>query len=241
MAIRSHETPVFPRPPESIKLVNSFEELASTPFQGRVNAFCWPRVLDGDFAEVVKTLGPGEGITSLDDSILKNLRVSLSGRLAINKMLEDKLLLANLALDPVLNCIYAYSPDEDASPVRTDVFSFHVDSAPVEAETWLCTYHGAPSEGLCNEEAIRRIDIPSTRAELLQIHGGPDDEKFDLFLSENCYDLHYAPLPGAIPYSFGVGNLWRISIAYPGSPVLPCIHRAPRSGITDPPRLLLIS
>ena len=89
--------------------------------------------------------------------------------------------------------------------------------------------------------AVRRVDVPATRAELLKIHGGPDDESFVRYLSDNCFDLHYAPTPGTEPYSFGLGNLWRIAIAHPGSPVLPCIHKAPSTLPGAPPRLLLIS
>jgi hypothetical protein len=97
-----------------------------------------------------------------------------------------------------------------------------------------------PSEGLRNEEARRRVDVPETRAELLKLHGGEDNDAFREFLQENCYDLHYAPVPEARPYLFGVGNLRRIAVDWPGSPVPPCIHRAPE---TQPgqPRLLLIS
>ena len=226
---------------DCIKVVHSFEELASSPFENGINAFCWPRLLVGDFAEVVQKLGPGHGLTNLEDDQLRRMDVSASGRAAINRMLEDKSLLTDRGLDPVLNCIYGYPPDDESAPLSTDVFSFHVDSAPVEAETWLCTYHGAASEGLRNEEAVRHVDIPSTRAELLKIHGGPDDDGFVEFLSENCFDLHYSALPGACPYPFGVGNVWRIAVAFPGSPVSPCIHRAPRCGVGDPPRLLLIS
>ncbi|RYZ84966.1 MAG: hypothetical protein EOP06_17110 [Proteobacteria bacterium] len=86
-----------------------------------------------------------------------------------------------------------------------------------------------------------KADIPEIRAELLCLHGGPDDDSFRDFLSENCYDLHYAPLPHAKPYSFGIGNLWRISTDWPGSPVLPCVHRAPETREGDAVRLLLIS
>jgi hypothetical protein len=143
-----------------------------------------------------------------------------------------------LGLDPVLNCIHAYPSDDADAPISTDVFSFHVDSAPIQSETWLCTYWGASSEGLLNSEAVRRVDIPSTRAELLELYGGCDDEGFCEFLSENCYDLHYAALADSEPYPFGIANLWRIAVQYPGCPVPPCIHRAPR---TDSPRLLLIS
>ncbi|HEX2751325.1 MAG TPA: hypothetical protein VHM91_25170, partial [Verrucomicrobiales bacterium] len=104
-----------------------------------------------------------------------------------------------------------------------------------------CTYHGPSSEGLPNEEALRRVDIPEIRAELLRLFGGEDDEAFHEYLSENSYDLHYAPLPHAHPYTFGAGNLWRIATLWPGSPVLPCIHRAPSTEPSQPPRLLLIS
>jgi hypothetical protein len=58
-------------------------------------------------------------------------------------------------------------------------------------------------------------------------------------LNDNCY-LHYASIPLAQPFRFGVGNLWSIAIAYPGSPVPPCIHRAPET-LPGQPRLLLIS
>jgi hypothetical protein len=156
-------------------------------------------------------------------------------------MLEDQRLLRAHQLDPVLNCIAGYPRDEEPGPVVTDVFSFHADSAPVPADTWLCTYHGPASEGLRNEEAQRRVDLPATRAELLKLFGGQDDADFREFLREHCYDLHYAPLPNAQPYSFGVGNLWRIAVEYPDSPVPPCIHRAPATQPGDAPRLLLIS
>jgi hypothetical protein len=224
-----------------IKLVKSFEELITTPFAGDANALCWPRTLRGDFSEVVKLLAVGEGITTLDDARLQSLPVSAAGQVAIDILLEDQRRLRDHGLDPVLDCVNGYPPNEDPGPVRTDVCSFHVDSATVEADTWLCTYHGLSSEGLRNDEALRRVDIPETRAALLKLFGGEDDDSFREFLNENCYDLHYVPVPQARPFSFGVGNLWRIAVDYPGSPVPPCIHRAPDPIPGQPPRLLLIS
>ncbi len=224
-----------------IKRVRSFEELVAAHFADGVNALCWERTLSGDFGEVVERLGvTEEGITALDESRLRGLRLGARGKAAVDVMLEDLRLLRAQNRDPVLNCIHGYPRDEEAGPVSTDVFSFHADSAPVEADTWLCTYHGLPSEGLRNEEARRRVDVPGTRAELLQLYGGEDNDAFREFLQENCYDLHYAPVPAARPFSFGVGNLWRIAVDWPGSPVPPCIHRAPD---TQPgqPRLMLIS
>lgn len=221
--------------------MKSFDELVTTPFADGINALCWERALAGDFGEVAERLGRGEGIMALEEERLLTLPVDAAGRVAVEAMLGDLRLLRDRGLDPVLNRIDCYPRDENPGPVATDVFSFHADSAPVEADTWLCTYHGAPSEGLSNEDARQRVAVPETRAELLKVFGGADDAAFAEFLSENCYDLHYAPLPHARPFSFGVGHLWRIACDYPGSPVPPCIHRAPTTLPGQPARLLLIS
>ena len=233
----------FRLPPDydRIQRVDSFAELVRTPFSNGVNALCWPRVLPGDFGEVVRLLGEGDGVVSLQEERLRKLPVGVSGRVATGVLLEDLRMLREVERDPVLNCIYAYPRDDDGGPVRTDVFSFHADSAPVEADTWLCTYHGASSEGLRNSEARRRVDLPGTRAELLDGFGGEEGDAFREYLSEQCYDLHYAAMAGARPFSFGVGHLWRIAVEWPGSAVPPCIHRAPETGPGEPPRLLLIS
>lgn len=223
-----------------IKRVSSFQELVTTPLAGGVNALCWERTLLGDFSEVVQALGVTEGVTPIDEAQLRELPVSLAGRTAIELLLEDQRLLREHGAAPVLNCFLSYPREEDPLVVPTDVYSFHADSAPVEADTFLCTYHGAPSEGLRNEDALSRVDIPATRAELLKLFGGEDNAAFREFLTENCYDLHYAPAPSAQPFSFGVGNLWRIATDWPGSPVPPCIHRAPDNLPGQPPRLLLI-
>jgi hypothetical protein len=246
--------------------VDSFEELAAARFTDGVNALCWERKLPGDFGEVVNALETGEGscsdlligqdlspvlarhssrnrgedgIVTVDEVRLRGLRLGAEGKAAVEVILEDLRRLRELERDPVLNCIHGYPRDEEAGPVATDVFSFHADSAPVEADTWLCTYHGSPSEGLSNEEALRRVDVPETRAELLKQYGGADDAGFAEFLHEHCYDLHYAALTGARPYSFGVFNLWRIAVDWPGSPVPPCVHRAPAT-IAGEPRLMVI-
>jgi len=221
--------------------VASFEELVSTRFEDGINALCWERALPGNFAEVVGKLAVGEGITTIEDESLLELSVSPAGRLAVEMLLADQRLLRGLDLDPVLDCIQSCLRDQTGAPVATDVYSFHADSATVEADTYLCTYHGPSSEGLRNDEAARRVDIPQTRAQLLALFGGGDGPEFREFLNENCFDLHYAPVPGARPFAFGVGNLWRIAVEYPGSPVPPCIHRAPETRPGDTPRLLLLS
>ena len=224
-----------------IRGVGSFEELMATPFADGVNALCWERSLVGDFSEVVAKLSAVRGITTLEEEELLQLELSDAGKAAVKAMLGDQQLLREHGLDPVLDCVNGYLAVEDDSPVRTDVCSFHADSATALAETFLCTYFGASSEGLSNEDAVRRVDIPETRAALLSLYGGEDDEGFLDFLSENCFDLHYAAKPEAKPWQFGVGNLWRIAVQYPGSPVSPCIHRAPDPVEGRPPRLLLLS
>ncbi len=233
----------FPLPSaySRIKLVHSFHELVTTPFEDGVNALCWARSLPGDFSEVVTRLAISGGITTLDEERLEGLTLSGAGRVAVGILLEDLRLLREHGLSPILDCIQSYPREEEPGAVRTDVYSFHADSATEEADTWLCTYHGPSSEGLRNEEAQRRVDVPETRAELLEEYGGEDDENFLEYLSDNCYDLHYAPAGQAQPFSFGHGNLWRIAVDYPGCPVPPCIHRAPETLPGQPPRLLLIS
>jgi hypothetical protein len=240
-----------------IKLVHSFQALLDTPLTDGVNALCWQRDLPGDFNEVVASLprrdglgalgasaaqdGSGSGITPIKAAQLKRLRLSEAGRMAADIMHADLRLLQRHGQQPSLDRIDAYARDRPTASIATDVHSFHVDSAPQAACTWLCAYTGAASQGLRNDQAQKHIDIPATRAALLQAFGGADDEAFLDFLSEHCYDLHYAPLPQAKPFDFGLGNLWKIAIEYPGNPVPPCIHRAPESLPGLGPRLLLIA
>lgn len=225
--------PVYDR----VQIVSSFEELVSTRFCGGVNALCWRRSLPGDFGEIVKQLACGKGINAIEEPALLALSLSDAGKIARDILIADQRILRAHGLEPALNCIDGYDAI-DSGPLPRDVTSFHVDSATAEVDTYLCSYYGACSEGLRNEEAQRRVDIPETRSKLLELYGGKDDASFAEFLIENFYDLHYAPLPHARPYSFGRGNLWRIATAHPGSDVPPCIHRAP---VSQTPRLLLIS
>jgi hypothetical protein len=231
----------LPRDYPRIKVVNSFDELVTTQFGNGINALCWQRTLPGNFDEVVARLGADEEITTLDDARLNSLGLSIDGSVAREILLQDQQLLRDAGLSPILDCIRGYPRDEDPGVVPIDVYSFHADSATVETDTYLCSYTEAASEGLRNEEAVRHVDIPETRAALLKAFGGEDNSEFIEFLNENCYDLHYAPVGQARPFSFGFGNLWRIAVEYPGSPVPPCIHRAPKTVPGRPPRLLLIS
>lgn len=222
-----------------IMIVDSFDALVAARLGPVVNAVCWPRALDGDFGAVAQCLAGEEDIVSLDEDALLSLRPQLSesGWQAAEIMIADLRRMAALGLQPSLECVPRYARDTDAI-VPTDVYSFHADRATVQADTYLCSYNDASSEGLRNEDAIRRIDMPETRAQLL---AACRDEDFNAFVREHCYDLHYAARAGALPFCFGIGNLWRLAIEYPGCPVAPCIHRAPETVAGRPPRLLLIS
>ncbi len=208
-------TPSFELPPgySRVGVVGSFEELVSSRFDKGVNALCWPRKLAGDFGEIAGHFAEddGSGLTSLDEAHLGALSLSPEGIIARDILIQDLRLLRSRDLDPTLNCIQGYPRDDEACPVRTDVYSFHVDQAPIEADTYLCSYYGPCSEGLRNDQAIRRVDMPETRAALLELYGGADDDGFRDFLKEEHYDLHYAPLADASPFASGVGHLWRIA------------------------------
>lgn len=227
--------------PPCVKLVGSFHELVNTPLRDSINALCWPRELPGDYAEIVHLLQPKRGINPVNDSALATLHLSAAGQLAREQLWQDQRLLREHGLEPSLDTINGYLNQQPASDImRTDVCSFHVDTATVEAETYLCTYFGASSEGLPNDQAIAKASIPEIRAALLKQYGGADDKGFAEYLEDHFYDLHYAPQPNASTYTFGTGNLWRIAIQHPHLQTLPCIHRAPDPSPGQPPRLLLI-
>ena len=222
---------------------DSFDDLVARPLTAPTNAVRWRRSLPGDFAELAQLLAPAEGLVVVEPGDLRRLHASPQGRIAIDVILDDLARLDALGHDPVLNCIRDYPRDTRGLPVATDVMSFHVDRAPTHVDTWLCTYHGRSTEGLHDDDAVRRIDDGDVRAALLRLHeehGDAGDAGFAAFLREQSFDLHYRAKDGARPYPFGTGHLWRIAVAWPGSPTTPCIHRAPTTSVDDEPRLLLI-
>ena len=222
----------------SVGVVGSFDELLQ-PFSGGVNARCLSRTLEGDFdalAAMFASRAEQEGgLLVLDAELLRATR-GLDAR-AVSVLLEDCRRLEELGRNPQLNVLTRYPRDVRGLPVSVDVHSFHVDRAPVEADTFLCTYAGAASEGLASEDAERLVDDPRIRQQLRDHFGR--DEGFDAWLAEECFDLHFRAKPGARPFSFGVGHLWRLAVAWPGSEVAPCVHRAPEPD--GRPRLMLIS
>ena len=221
-----------------IKQVLNFNELVSTPFQGEINAVCWSRELKGDFAEIVHSFAFSENMIELEMEELLELQLSEEGQIARDILINDFKLLKNYGAQPTLNIINYYQRDDSYPFFPTDVYSWHVDRAPIPGATFLCTYHGASSDILPNAEADQKILVPEIRAELKKLHQG-SDEGFEAFLEENFFDLHYQAIANAKAINLGLGHLWRLAVDHPESEVLPCIHRAPKEKDGEK-RLLLI-
>jgi len=135
-------------------------------------------------------------------------------------------LLSDFGASPSLNLLKCYERDDEFDFISTDVYSYHVDRLPIATDTFLCTYHGAASDIISNEQAEQKILIPEIREKLAALHDGPSEE-FENFLKENYFDLHYQAQPNAVPVNLGLGHLWRLAVDHPKQQVLPCIHRAP--------------
>lgn len=210
-----------------IHCVTNFPDLVSTPFNGSINAVCWKRELQGDFAEIIQAAKLNGNITVLDEEDLDGLVLNEQGQLAREILLNDMKLLREHGASPILNIIRCYDTDDTYPFFPTDVYSFHVDRSPVPTDTILCTYHGDPSEILPNEQAEQKVLVPEIREELRKLYNGAE-EGFESFLSENFFDLHYREKTGASPVSLGLGHMWRLAVDHPGSNVLPCVHRAPK-------------
>jgi hypothetical protein len=211
---------------EQIEVVSTFSELINTPFQGAMNAICWHRNLVGDFKEVVSKLPLKENVTEVSVDDLLALQLSEKGNMAREIILGDLKLLTDLGALPSLNLLKNYDRDEELDFISTDVYSYHVDRSPIVADTYLCTYYGAPSEILPNHQVEQKILIPEIREKLKKLHDGPEAE-FETFLSDYFFDLHYQPKPNAEPVSLESGHLWRLAVDHPEQKALPCVHRAP--------------
>lgn len=211
---------------KQIGIVTSFSELIQTDFEGTTNALCWYRNLEGDFKELVSKLQLKENITEVTPKDLLALQLSPQGSCAREIILKDLQALTDFGAAPVLNLLKYYERDTDFDFIATDVYSFHVDRSPIATDTFLCTYHGAASDLIANDEAQQKILVPEIRAQLKDLHDGPEAE-FEDFLIENYFDLHYQAQPNATPINLGVGHLWRLAVDHPTQQVPPCIHRAP--------------
>ena len=125
-----------------IQYVTNFQDLVTTPFQGSTNAICWARELIGDFGEIVDQIETNDNIVELHPDELHALQLSEQGQLARDILLHDMKLLEAHGASPTLNLIKYYERDESHPFFPTDVYSFHVDRAPIAADTILCTYYG---------------------------------------------------------------------------------------------------
>jgi len=209
-----------------ISTVSNFSELINLHFHGEVNAVCWHRNLTGDFKEIVAKLHLVENITEVSTEELLALQLTKQGNLARETILNDMQLLADFGASPSLNLLKNYERDDELDFFATDVYSFHVDRSPIETDTFLCTYHGAASDLVFNDQVEQKILIPEIREKLKQLHDGPEAE-FERFLEEYFFDLHYQLKPNAQPVNLGLGHLWRLAVDHPTQKVLPCVHRAP--------------
>lgn len=209
-----------------VRVVTTFSELVNTTFQGEINAICWNRDLLGDFKEIVSKLELKENITEVSTEDLLALQLSEKGILARDIILNDIQLLTDFGASPSLNLLKNYERDQDLDFISTDVYSYHVDRSPIETDTFLCTYHGAASDIISNDQVEQKILIPEIREKLKALHDGPETE-FETFLQEYFFDLHYQPKPNSEPVNLGSGQLWRLAVDHPTQQVLPCVHRAP--------------
>ena len=223
---------------QQVLVVFSFEELVNTAFSGKNNAINWQRNLVGDFEEIVNQLILKEDITVVSEDDLNNLVLSNEGIKARNILINDLQQLTDFGASPVLNLLKCYERDTELDFISTDVYSFHVDRSPIPTATFLCTYFGAASDIVANEDAEQKILIPEIREKLFQLYDG-DIDGFDDFLKEYFFDLHYQIRPDVEPINLGLGNLWRLAVDHPEQKVLPCVHRAPKEN-KDEYRLLLI-
>lgn len=222
---------------QQVKVVSSFSALISSHFKDKNNAICWQRNLEGDFEEIVSQLQLKENITEISIEDLQQLNLSEKANIAREIILNDLENLKAFGAQPSLNLLKSYDRDDEFDFISTDVYSFHVDRSPVLTDTYLCTYYGASSDIISNDEVEQKILIPEIRAELKKLNN--DEEDFEIFLKDNYFDLHYQPKPNAQPINLGLGNLWRLAVDHPQQEVLPCVHRAPKENEGEY-RLLLI-
>ena len=157
-----------------IKVVDTFHDLVNTRFQGLNNAVCWQRNLAGDFQEIASKLSLDDDITEIFRDDLMALDLTEAGKIARDIILQDMQLLSDMGAQPSLNLLKCYERDEEFDFISTDVYSFHVDRSPIETDTFLCTYIGAASDLIANDQVEQKVLIPEIRAKLRELYDGPE-------------------------------------------------------------------
>lgn len=211
---------------KQVSVVSTFSQLINSKFHDEMNAICWSRNLLGDFKEIVNKLELKENITEVSTEDLLALSLSEHGQLARATILNDIQQLSNFGASPSLNLLKCYERDDEFDFISTDVYSYHVDRSPIETDTFLCTYYGASSDILPNDQVEQKVLIPEIRAKLKELYDGVE-AGFEDFLAEYFFDLHYQAKPEATPTNLGLGHLWKLAVDHPTQQVLPCVHRAP--------------
>lgn len=223
---------------DQVGVVSTFDELIRTGFNGAMNAVCWQRNLAGNFEEIVAKLQLKESVTTISIEELMVLPLSREGNIARQFIVNDLKLLTAIGASPVLNLLKNYERDDEFDFISTDVYSYHVDRSPIATDTFLCTYYGAASDIVPNDQVEQKVVVPEIRQQLKDLFDGPEPQ-FEDFLTANFFDLHYQPKPDAKPVNLGVGHLWKLAVDHPEQEVLPCVHRAPKENDGEY-RLLLI-
>lgn len=120
-----------------IGLVSSFSELVHRDLKGEMNALCWHRNLEGDFAAIVNQLQLKENVTEVSPKDLFALQLSEKGSSAREIILKDMQLLTDFGASPSLNLLKCYERDDEFDFITTDVYSYYVDRSPIAADDFL--------------------------------------------------------------------------------------------------------
>jgi hypothetical protein len=56
-----------------------------------------------------------------------------------------------------------YERDDEFGFICTDEYSFYVDRSRIATSTFICTYHGAASDIIANEQPKQKVLIPESR------------------------------------------------------------------------------
>ena len=119
---------------------------------------------------------------------------------------------------------------------------FHFDGGQPLKGRVLTAYAGATTQGIAPEDCIRFVDIPKFQQDLIGRFGQDhvDPKELAALMKRSIADIRL-PKPGAIPYAFSVGDIFRHAVRDNKAGVTPHLHRAPPMTTGAKPRLLLVA